>query len=148
MVHSCSLHDLVHFNHVFHRLREFHLEHISAWHSAEVDLFSTVLDRRCFPAMQVFSMKSSDLQPSDYIYIFTAVRLHGGITKFTFEDVHTFCPRSNVGKKFKLVSRTPTDALQTILCGYMEKRNVLVEDVRQSWLGMFERSGCLCRGET
>ena len=147
-VHACSLHDLVYFNEVFHYVREFHLEHISAWHSAEVDLFSTVFDRRCFPQLQVFKMKSSDLQPSDYIYIFTAIRLHGGITEVIFEDVHTFCPRSSVGKRFNFALRSPTNSLQTLLCRYMENRNVLVEDVKQSWLGMFRISGCLCQGES
>ena len=146
-VHSSSLHDLVYFNQVFHHLREFHLEHISAWHSAEVDLFSTVFDRRCFPQMQVFKMKSSDLQPTDYIYIFTAIRLHGGITEIIFEDVHSLCPRSNVGKRFIFASRTPRDQLQTLLCGYMENQNVLVKDIKQSWLRMFGRSGCLCQAE-
>ena len=146
-VHACSLHDLVYFNEVFHYLREFHLEHISAWHSAEVDLFSTVFDRRCFPQLQVFKMKSSDLQPSDYIYIFTPIRLHGGIPEVIFEDVHIFCPRSSVGKRFNFALRSPTNSLQTLLCRYMENRNVLVEDVKQSWLGMFGLSGCLCQGE-
>lgn len=140
-VRSCALHDLVWFKPIFKFLKAFHLEDISARHSAEVELFAACLDRRLFPMLESVTIRSSDLLPLDYLPIFGALRNHGSITSFSIEQVHTFCEQ---GIKFDFVLTSnafQASPLQAILWQYLKGADIATETIRAEWLQSFQNSG-------
>ena len=140
VVRSCALHDLVWFTPVFGCLEELHLEDISARHSGEVALFATTFDRHLFPKIRRATIKSSDLPPIDYVYIFTALQNHGRLIHVTFQNIHSYCPNSIIGTEFHFDSQDPKDTIQQDLCRYL-RNEVEVTQFEASWVRMFRESG-------
>jgi hypothetical protein len=140
VVRSCALHDLVWFTPVFGCLEVLHLENISARHSGEVALFATTFDRHLFPKITNVTLRSSDLRPIDYVYLFTAMRNHGGLTQVTMVDIHHYCPNSTIGAEFCFDSQSPKDTIQQEVCRYLQNEHEATQ-FKATWLSMFRESG-------
>ena len=143
-VRSCALHDLVWFTPVFGCLEELHLEDISARHSGEVALFATTFDRHLFPKTMSVTIKSSDLHLIDYVYIFTAMRNHGGLAQLTLLNIHSYCPNSTIGTEFHFDSQSPKNTIQQDICRYLRNEDEVTQ-FEANWLYMFRESGRLFR---
>ena len=141
-LHSCSLHDMIWFTPIFTQLEVLSLENTSARHPAEVDLFATTFDNSLFPKVRCLIVCSSDLQPNDYVSIFEALRRHRSLDKVVFKSIHRYCVSSTVGHNFDFNSLRPEDAIQRLLCRFMQMEDV-ASQFRVDWLKMFRDSGQL-----
>lgn len=139
-VHACALHDLVWFTPVFPQLKELILGSVSARHSEEVDLFTTTLDKHLFPLLEKFAITSSDLGPTDYLYIFKSLADHEGIHDVFLGNVHTACP-SNVKLDFEFWSSFPRTDLQYALSQLIQGQDVCFQSVADNWKSLFQHSG-------
>ena len=86
------------------------------------------------------TISSSDLEPIDYVCIFTAIRDHGGLTQVTVANVHRYCPSSKVGVEFHYNSQSPKGPIQLKLSQYLKNENGTTQ-LMANWLCMFRDSG-------